>query len=486
MRKAVLTTFRIARGANPGLLVLGVLCFGLLAMAPAASAANLPGLEVIGVDQFGNETPLTDYRWLVEHDLTYHVPLDGSGAPMPDADTLAVNFHRSYMPVLAKGCANMPAEAACNELTFGDPNPGVEDHYYVSVVPRTGYSVGGASFKDGDATITVYVNEWNIPTAQISILVFEDNFPINNAPDLPSEDPANPGNTDMSGFQIIVEDAGGRWGASAGVQSQDAFGNPLGTTYADTDKNGVVDRDANGDPIVSGYAPLITDSSGRITIKNLAPGKYGIQAIPPAGQGWQQTSTIEGTKIIDAWVKANEPPFFAEFGPPGFHAFLGFVKEYREIPSGTGSVDITGTVVNNHMSRPPDYAFYNGGCFGHTTPWVGLNDMSVGIGKGIYVAPTDENCQFTIPNVPDGNYQLVFFDNNLDLLFAFKGISIVGSECNTPTGCNLGDVPLFQWFHRQEHFVYNDLDADGLYEPADGETPILEQAVILRWRDGTV
>ena len=61
-----------------------------------------------------------------------------------------------------------------------------------------------------DATITVYVNEWNIPTAQISILVFEDNFPINNAPDLPSEDPANPGNTDMSGFQIIVEDAGGR------------------------------------------------------------------------------------------------------------------------------------------------------------------------------------------------------------------------------------------------------------------------------------
>ena len=29
----------------------------------------------------------------------------------------------------------------------------------------------------------------------------------------------------MAGFQIIVEDAGGRYGASAGVQSQDAFGN---------------------------------------------------------------------------------------------------------------------------------------------------------------------------------------------------------------------------------------------------------------------
>jgi NAD(P)H-dependent flavin oxidoreductase YrpB (nitropropane dioxygenase family) len=122
----------------------------------------------------------------------------------------------------------MPAAAACNEFPLVDPAG--ENHYYVSVVPRSGYSIGGASFTDGEAA-TVYVNQHNIPTAQISILIFEDNFPINNAPDLPGEDPANPDATDMSGFQIVVEDAGGRYGASAGVQSQDAFGNPLGTTY---------------------------------------------------------------------------------------------------------------------------------------------------------------------------------------------------------------------------------------------------------------
>ena len=479
MRKKALTTFRIARGANPGLLVLGVLCIGLLAMAPAGNAADLPGLSVIGVAADGTETPLTDYRWLVEEDLMYHVPTVG-GVPQPDPDTLAVNFHRSYMPVHAKGCVNMPAGSACKELDFVDTG----SHYYVSVVPRSGYSIGGAAY-DPVAGATVYVNEWNIPTAQISILIFEDNFPINNAPDLPGEDPANPDATDMSGFQIIVEDAGGRYGASAGVQSQDAFGNPLGTTYADVNGDGIVDRDADDDPIVSGYAPLITDSTGRLSIKNLAPGKYGIQAIPPAGPGWQQTSTIEGTKIIDAWVEANEPPFFAEFGPVGFHVFIGFVREFSD-PVLSGGATITGTVVNNHMSRPPDYAFFNGGCFGHTTPWVGLNDMSVGIGKGIYAAPTDDQCNFSIPNVPDGNYQLVFWDNNLDLIFAFKGISILGGECSGPTGCNLLEVPIFQWFHRQEHFVYNDLNADGFYDPADGETPILEQAVIIRWRDGTI
>ena len=125
---------------------------------------------------------------------------------------------------------------------------------------------------------------------------------------------------------------------------------------------------------------------------------------------------------------------------------------------------ISGTVVNQHLSRPPDYAFFNGACFGHTTPWVGLNDLSVGIGKGVYAAPTDENCNFSIPAVPDGNYQLVVFDSALDLIFAFKGISIVGGVCNTPTGCDLGDVPVFQWFHRQEHLVYNDLDGNGVWD----------------------
>ncbi len=42
MKKNVSNVFRIARGANPGLLVLGVLCLGLLAIAPAASAQTFP------------------------------------------------------------------------------------------------------------------------------------------------------------------------------------------------------------------------------------------------------------------------------------------------------------------------------------------------------------------------------------------------------------------------------------------------------------
>jgi large repetitive protein len=492
-----------------------VFALGLLMAAslqPEARAANLENLTVMGVGPGGVETPIGAYRWLVQEDKTYHVQTDLAGVAiptvfdpnweqawdvLPGGETLSVGFHQSYMPVVAKGCVGFD-DVGCSELAF---DPVVGKQYYVSVVPRSGASIGGAKY-DPEST-TVYVNQHPIPTAQITIFVFPDMAPLNNAPDLPSEQPGTgPGQTDMSGFKILVEDAGGRFGVSAGTQSQDAFGNSLGTTYkSDCNSSGLPDGnpntnflcyDSEGNPIPSGTQELITGPDGRVTIKNLAPGKYGIQAIPPAGSGWQQTSTIEGTKVIDAWVKANEPPFFAEFGPPGFHVFVGFIKPFDEIPGppeGASTATITGTIVNQHLSRPPDYAFYNGGCFGHTTPWVGLNSAG-GLGPALYAAPTQDGCSFEIPNVPDGSYQLVVWDNNLDLIFTFLGITIEGGQCNGGP-CSIGDVPVFQWFHRQEHRVFDDINGNGMWDY--GEPPMVpespsapETAFNLRWRDGTI
>ena len=487
-----------------------------VAFVPAALATTLPGLTVTGVnrapDGTKTEVPVTAYRWIVEEDLTYHVGFDSNGDPIavpgtpgfdPNWDnTLSVSFHRSYMPLVAKGCVGFE-DVGCNELPLPALDP--DKHYFVSVLPRnanpdndTAYTIGGVGFKGGDTAFTAYVNQTPLPTAQISIFVFPDTAPVNGAPDTPSEDPLING-TDMSGFKIILEDGGGRYGAAAGIQSTDVYGNPLGTVYCTA---AVIAAAAPGDPcfgaadgeVIPGNGTILTGPDGWAHIYNLAQGKYGIQAVPPAGSGWVQTSTIEGTPIIDAWVKPNEPPFFAEFGPPGPHVFIGFVQEMNEIPLGPNPQNISGTVVNLHISRPPDYAVYNGLCFGHTTPWVALNDLAVGIGVARYVAPTDADCNFTIPNVPEGNYQLVVFDSALDLIIATRGITIGPRDvlggavgCNTDSGsCALGDVPVNQWFHRQEHFVYDDIDGDGTYEPDDGETPILEQALNLRWRDGSV
>jgi hypothetical protein len=366
--------------------------------------------------------------------------------------------------------------------------------FFVSVLPKTAgtFSIGGAPLV-GDGSTTVYVNALPLPTAQISIFVHEDIEPINNAWDQ--------GERGLEGFNIVVEDAGGRYGMSAGAQMTDAFGNMLGTVYLQTcDQGGtnpgtgtygcldidgapVVVTDGSGAPVVE---PLITGPDGRLTIKNLAPGKYGIIAVPPDAQAnnWIQTTTIEGTRVIDAWVKSNEPPFFAEFGPPSAHASIGFVpagpnNPYVDATFLTGGATISGQVVNQHLSRPPNTIFYSGAPFPHTTPWVGLNLGAAGTGRGVYAARTNSDGSFTIPNVPAGNYQLVVWDDNLDLLFSFQGVTVTG------TGpLDLGSVPVFQWFTRLENWVFNDLNEDGFRDP--GEAGILEQAVNLRWRDGSM
>jgi len=436
-------------------LVILVLSVGALIHSDLKAAINL---TVTGVNKDGTETTVSSYRWLVEEDATYHV-MPG----VPDPNTLALRFHSSYMPVVAKG----------DEATQPVLDP--TKYYYVSVLPKEPgtYSIGGAPIAPGQNNVTVYLNQLPLPTAQISVFVFEDNFPINNAPDLPAE-------RGLEGFKVNVEDAGGRYGMSAGAQMMDAFGNMIGTTY---NPDGTVNEMGNGF--------VLTDANGRATIKNLAPGKYGIQAVPPAGLGWGQTSTIEGTRVIDAWVKANEPSFFSEFGPPGYHVAIGFVNIYPRPETHAlgrnavndpallpGGATISGQVVNLHLSRPPDTAFYNGAPLAHTTPWVGLNLGAAGTGRGIYAKRCNSDGTFSMPNVPAGDYQLVVWDDALDIIFAFHTVTVGGADVN------LGDVPVFQWFTRLENWVFNDENENGFWDVGEGIFP--EQAVNIRWRDGTM
>ncbi len=401
-----------------------------------------------------------NYRWLVEKDLTYHVPFDSSGIPIPENDMQSLSFHHSYMPVVAEGVypdtdpANLTLSAnICSasgddctfdtDCTTNDGDRCVDAHYFISVLPNSGYSIGGAQFKPGEA-VTAYVNPHPIPTAQIVVQVCEDKAPINNVCD--------PGEQPLGGFKIVVEDGGGRYGMSAGVQSYDIWGNPLGTTYLDN--VGTVDQLGSG---------IDTDAEGMAYIKNLAPGKYGIIVVPPPNTSWVQTATIEGKKVIDAWVKANEPPFFAEFGPPGPHVFVSFVEPFNDL-TGPSGPNVKGQVVNLHMSRPPEFAMYAGGPFPHTNCWIGINDFSTGVPlEGLYAQPCSDNGFFTIPNVPPGRYQLVVWDDNLDLVFNSMALTVnADGSCNDKNTCNLGPVPTRQWFARIENWVFNDSNQNGI------------------------
>ncbi len=423
------------------------------------------GITLNVVEADNPAATVADFHWIVEEDATWQADPDN-----PQQQTLATNFHASYMPVVAQGDG---------ATSFEDVALDPDRHYYVSVLPTDAWDVpgrvmGGTRIYPGDTAVTVRVNSLPTPYAQINVQVFNDNGPTNGAID--------GGEQPLGGFQITLEDAGGRYGASAGVMSQDADGNPLRNSLACFDG---VQQPQAGLILTCPVTPenIAAGTAGRALIQNLWPGKYGVIVTAPTDQAtdWTQTSTIEGTKVIDAWVKANEPAFFQEFGPPGVHVFVGFVNPAQlaaDAPAGSNVV--SGTVTNMHLSRPPEQTLVDSGSYAalaHTRAWVGINSAA-GTGPNYAAVQADENGAFSISGIPDGEYQLVVWDQYLDQVIAYRGVSL-------PVDAgDIGTVPVFQWFTRLENNVFHDDNANGIWD--DGEDPMLEQNINLRWRDGTV
>ncbi len=478
-----------------------------------AVAGMLGGLLAFGADALTinvktpDGTPITTgFRYTVEEDRTFDVIPGCTGiAPLPpgcpasaSADTLSLRFHRSHMPVVAAG----ESATASVEVPIADTTK----RYFVSVLPMAEasgaalYAMGGAPVRAGQTSVDVLVDVLPLKTAQISVLVFNDDNPINNAADAP---PAQ--ERGLCGFEVHLYDAGGTYGASGGRIFADAFGNPLGTTY-----------NADGSVATMGSSILKTDVNGVLRIKNLAPAKYTVFALPPLQRPseaecpgvyqdengtdperirwpsrtgdpeydqtlWSQTSTIEGTWGIDAWVKAGEPAFFKEFGPPGHHVSLGFVRRFSALSPSTGPSRVSGRIVNTHMSRPPNFAFYNGEVVDQC--WVGLNEVAAGVGggRGVFAAPCNEDGTFVIDGLKAGTrYQLAVWDTPLDQIFALYDFVTP----NDGGAVALNDVPVFRWFAKWEGRICHDQDGDGFC--ADGEPGIPGQAVNLRFRDGSI
>jgi hypothetical protein len=428
---------------------------------PEAQAA----INLTVVDHAG--TPVPGFRWLVEKDTTHPTTVD-----VRDVNALSFSFHNSDAPVLAEGQTAASTEA----IASGSITPG--DRVFVSVLPYEGYSIGGAMATvdaAGNADVTVTVESHPIPTAQISVYMFHDKFPLNNIPDGPNENgsAASCGGSEHfcpQEFTVQLLDGGGGYGlAGPGPILTDAYGNPLGTTYLP----GTTTVDVLGDGIIH------PDENGLVIIKNLVPGKYGINIIPPAGQGWVQTNTIEGTKTIDAWVEAGNPPFINEFGPVLNHVFMGFVKEFVDNSVLSGGATISGTIVNSHYAGPPLLATAYGAPFPDCR--IGLNTSA---GVAVYSGRCDANSHFSIPNVPDGVYQLVVWDDNLDIIISFFNVNVVNGAVSIAQADADGRIPVPAWFHTSKHLVFNDKNENGFQDA--GEEGLSNKTINLRFRDGRV
>ncbi|MEQ1637895.1 MAG: SdrD B-like domain-containing protein [Methylococcales bacterium] len=449
-------------------LALALPLFGVLTLTEAQAAINLTVVDHAGAAVSG-------FRWLVETDSS-HPTTPG----VRDVNALSLSFHNSDAPVLAEGqTAADNVSIATNPLDVNSLiKPG--DRVFVSILPYEGHSIGGAMATvdaSGNVNVEVTVENNPIPTAQMSVYMFHDKFPINNAPDGINEagSAASCGGADHfcpQEFTVQVLDGGGGYGAAGpGPVSTDAFGNPLGTTYT-----GAINVDGTPTVQTLGNGIIHPDASGLVIIKNLVPGKYGINIIPPAGQGWAQTSTIEGTKTVDAWIQAGNPPFMNEWGPSFYNISIGFVKEFNTV-SGAGGATIQGTIVNSHLTAPPLLANAPGAPFPGCR--IGLNTIA---GVGVYSGRCDANSHFSISNVPDGSYQLVAWDDNLDMIISFYTVDVIGGVATIAQQDAAGKIPAPGWFHTSKHLIFNDANENGFQDA--GEVGLANKTVNLRFRDG--
>jgi hypothetical protein len=401
-------------------------------------------LNVVGCDADNNcTTPVAGFRWLLEEDNTNQSP---PGVRV--SDSIGLDIYSSHAPTVSTG------SSITDSATVAVPSK--KKLYYVSVLPNAGYAASGAQVMPGQKTVTVKVHLQPLPTAQLSLLVFKDHSPINNIFDT--------GEAPLAGWTVLLFD-------QLGEVTQDACGNPLGTTYTGST---CLDVGVVGNGLVQ------TDAQGRVFIKFLPPGKYGVRTFPPANEAndWVQTATIEGTPGIDAWIKANEPATFIEgFGTGFFHAFIGMVRPL-ELPwgaGGPGGSTITGVNRFNHFGPPPNnQGFFAGDLVGEC--WAGLNDPVAK--QGLAAVPCDAASRFTFTGVPDGTYQLVTWDKPLDALFGVHTLTVAGADID------LGNVLSFRWFGTLQGNVFYDSNQNGFQDP--GETGLMDQVVNLRFRDGSI
>ncbi len=371
-----------------------------------------------------------------------------------------------------------------------------------------GHIMGGTTLSPGQTSATVLVEPNPLPTANLNIFIFEDNSPTNGDIDTIEE------NQGLGGFQIILNDIAGATGDPTGQITYDMFNMPLTNAL-----HGTIDtatgldmcpaipavRQGRGVKPGTGITPgngivgmIITcpefeadgrtpsPLAGHALVKNLPPDRYDVIANPgadreAAGEVWMQTSTLEGTRAQDAFTKAGEPAYFQEFGPPGFHSFIGFVNpahlNAKKDPNVRGSVcfgalaascrnSIKGQVSMLHMSRPSSMVLYDSkshDTMSQSTCYAGLNSGN-GSGDNIAFTQCDPNGNFSFSGIPDGTYQVVVWDEWLDQIINYTSVT-VPDPTTQATSVDMGTIPVFSWFTRIETTAFMDLNGSHLAGP---------------------
>src|SRR6516164_1264518 len=496
--------------------------------------------------------------------------------------TFGTNFHTSYMPVVATGCTG--ALSCENGQTLGGvnavcdvgngvcrtsavqqaaTNPGQvhldpTKRYYISVLPGDaanpfnsgnvvgGHGMGGAPIPfacpptspSGTAPtcpatpvwapVNILTQPTPLPTAKLSVFVFQDDFPLNGENDAGGQVADNQLGTQepgLGGFEIILFDDAGGTGDATGQMTYDMFNMPLSNSLAGTPDpannnvdacpiSPVVTTASKTDPTQKGIIGMIvtcpkyeadgtTQSplAGQAVVANLMPGRYGVVATPGAdriarGEEWLQTNTLDGQKAHDSFLRVGEPSFFQEYGPASYHVSIGFanpaiINARKPLICGAGDPNtglqgtnctnrVTGVVTTERMSRTPDERLYSSGTndsFSFTQCYISFGDPD---GEDFAFTKCNADGSFTLSGLPDGDWRITVFDQWNDMLV--DGLSTPVRLAGGAT-VNLGQIATNQWQANIYTNTFFDQNKNGVRDP--GEAGLALVATNIRFRDGS-
>jgi IPT/TIG domain-containing protein len=448
--------------------VLLAACAGLLSLGGSGRAQSGDTITIVAVDaKTGDE--ITHFKWMVNLDTAH--------------ENASVNNAQTYSPVVATGDDSNPSVSLL-------PTAGIDRGYLVTVLANDGvgsqndpdYKLAGTHFRmpeaaNGDGKVYVRLEPNPLPLATLKVLAFRDNAPVNSAEDIPLE-------KGLADFHVTISDP-------LGEVVTDWFGNPLCTKYEDLNHNGKFDlpgdEGADGPVPLPGTAFCVTGSDGYVSIPNLGPNRYEVEAIPPNGSGWIQSTTIEGSPAIDAWVHEGTQGFGLENNLLPSPVWFGFVKACQfgnvadDCESDTADTLGAGTITGRIRASVLDTDAPGDVALGAAVsrPYLALSNLS-GDDEQVFTGRGNPDGTFTISNVPAGLYQMAVWDKPLDYIIQFFTV-------NVPAGGGtvaLGDLGVPRWWGTIKGSVFIDKNQNGVRDP--GESGLARQDLDTRFKDGTI
>ena len=316
----------------------------------------------------------------------------------------------------------------------------------------------------GTGQLIVELQPTPLPDSTVRALVFQDNAPVNGAPDTPAE-------AGLAGFEGQLADY-------LGQIVTDVYGNPLCTTYVgeDPDTHAIPAQhlDADGLPVVdTPGGHCYSDADGMLAIPHMGTNRYALSVVAPDGTDWVQTTTLEGNHDWDSWVMEGNTGFDTEFvvaGEPVPTAIFGFVHPTALSGSATG--EIKGVVDATKIYVPTNGGLSNAGqIFGGLNggkidkpidrPWIALSDLG-NSDQAVYVGRGAADGTFDITHVPDGDYTITWWDDAQNYILDLQNVTVRSGQVE-----DLGILPLQEWWTQFEGHVFNDLNSNGKRDPGE-------------------